>query len=174
MKGLIHIYEGNGKGKTTAAIGLSIRCAGSGGKVLFTQILKNDSSSEINILKKLENIEYRVVCENFGFVFQMSPETKLRAKEAYNSLLISCIETVTTQDYRMLVLDEIIDAYHTQLIDRKLLLDFLKNKPEQLEIIMTGREPDSLLKEQAHYISEVRKIKHPYDNGVPARIGIEK
>lgn len=174
MKGLIHIYEGDGKGKTTAAIGLSIRCAGSGGKVLFAQFLKNDSSSEKNILTKLENIEYRAVSENFGFVFRMSPETKLRAKEAYNDLLLSSMKEATENNYRMLVLDEVIDAYHTELIDRSLLLDFLKNKPEQLEVIMTGRNTDELLKEQAHYISEVKKIKHPYDYGTPARIGIEK
>ncbi len=174
MKGLIHIYEGNGKGKTTAAIGLSIRCAGSGGKVLFTQFLKDGSSSETNILKQLNSIQYRAVEDNFGFVFQMSPVTKLQAKEAYNNLLISSIETVTKQDYRMLVLDEIIDAYHTELIDRELLLDFLKHKPDLLEIVMTGRDADAKLKEQAHYISEVKKIKHPYDDAVPARIGIER
>ncbi len=173
MKGLIHIYEGNGKGKTTAAIGLSIRCAGSGGKVLFTQFLKNGSSSEANILRELENIEYRVVTESFGFVFQMSTETKLRAKEAYNGLLISSIKEVTLHNYRMLVLDEIIDAYHEEVIDRQLLLDFLRKKPEQLEIIMTGRNTDALLREQAHYISDIKKVKHPYESGTPARTGIE-
>lgn len=174
MKGLIHIYEGDGKGKTTTAIGLSIRCAGSGGKVLFAQFLKNDSSSEIKILTKLENIEYRAIAENYGFVFQMPPDTKLRAKEAYNGLFLSVIDAVTKQNYRMLVLDEIIDAYHTNMIDQQLLLDFLKNKPEQLEVIMTGRNSDELLKTQAHYISEIKKIKHPYDSGTPARIGIER
>lgn len=174
MKGLIHIYEGNGKGKTTAAIGLSIRCAGSGGKVLFTQFLKNGGSNEANILTHLEKIEYLVVKESFGFLFQMSPETKVRAKEAYNGLLISIIGEVAKQNYRMLVLDEIIDAYNGELIDRQLLLDFLRNKPEQLEIIMTGRNTDALLKEQAHYISDIKKMKHPFDSGTPARTGIEK
>jgi cob(I)alamin adenosyltransferase len=174
MMGLIHIYEGDGKGKTTTAIGLSIRCAGSGGRVLFSQFLKDDSSSEKNILMKLENIEYRAVPENFGFVFQMTPEAKQRAKEAYNGLLISVIEAVSQGDYRMLILDEIIDAYHTDLIDQPLLLDFLKDKPEQLEVIMTGRDADELLLEQAHYVSDIRKVKHPYDCGIPARIGIEK
>ena len=174
MKGLTHIYEGDGKGKTTAAIGLSIRCAGSGGKVLFAQFLKNDSSSESNILKRLERIEYRAVLENYGFVFQMSPETKLLARDAYNDLLSSAIKEVTSMDYRMLVLDEIIDAYHTQLIDRQQLIDFLKNKPEQLEIVMTGRDSDETLKSHAHYISEIQKVKHPYDCGISGRIGIEK
>lgn len=174
MKGLVHIYEGDGKGKTTAAIGISIRLAGSGGRVLFTQFLKDDSSSERNILMKIQNIDYRAISENFGFVFKMSPETRQRAREAYNGLLISCIETVTKEDYRMLVLDEVIDAYHTNLIDRQLLLDFLSNKPEALEVVMTGRDSDELLVEHADYISEIKKIKHPYDSGLPARIGIEK
>ncbi len=174
MTGLIHIYEGDGKGKTTAAIGLSIRCAGSGGKVLFAQFLKNNSSSESAILMKLENIKYMALSENFGFVYRMTPETRLRAKEAYDGLLTSCIEEVTRHNYRMLILDEIIDAYHTELIDRRRLLDFLKNKPEQLEIIMTGRNADEKLIENAHYVSEIKKIKHPYDSGTPARLGIER
>jgi cob(I)alamin adenosyltransferase len=74
----------------------------------------------------------------------------------------------------MLVLDEVIDAYHTDLIDRQLLLNFLSNKPEELEVVMTGRDSDELLVEHADYISEIKKIKHPYDSGLPARIGIEK
>lgn len=174
MKGLIHIYEGDGKGKTTAAIGLCIRCAGSGGKVLFSQFLKSDRSSEMNILKKLDNIEYMASTDEFGFFFRMSTDTKIKAKGVYNGLLKSLIDIVSNQDYRMLVLDEIIDAYNVELIDQHMLLDFLKNKPEQLEIVMTGRNPEPKLFELAHYISEVKKIKHPYDSGISARIGIEK
>jgi cob(I)alamin adenosyltransferase len=174
MKGLVHIYEGDGKGKTTAAIGLSIRCAGSGGKVLFSQFLKADQSSEMNILKKLDNIEYMVSEVDFGFFFQMSPETKIKAREVYDGLLKAVIDNVIAQDYRMLVLDEILDAYNVELIDHNILLDFLANKPDQLEVILTGRNPRPELIDYAHYITELKKIKHPYDSGIQARIGIEK
>ena len=86
MKGLIHIYTGNGKGKTTAATGLSIRYAGSGGKVLFTQFLKNDDSSEINILKQIENITFLPSGIYFGFTHSMTSEIKEKARIHYSTL----------------------------------------------------------------------------------------
>lgn len=174
MKGLIHIYEGDGKGKTTAAVGLCIRCAGSGGKVLFTQFLKNDNSSEVNIFELIDRIECVHCQDNFGFYTYMSEETKELARKAYNELLLTVIKKVQNGDYRMLVLDEVISADSFQLIDHTVLINFLRNKPEHLEVVMTGREPAEELVELADYVSYVKKIKHPYDKGVKARLGIEK
>ncbi len=174
MKGFIHIYDGDGKGKTTAAVGLSIRCAGSGGKVLFTQFLKDDTSSELSILKAIEPIECVLCRENFGFYIYMSEETKARAREAYQDLLITVTDKVQKGNYRMLVLDEVISADHFQLIDHAVLIGFLKNKPETLEVVMTGRGPAEELVELADYVSYIKKIKHPYDRGIQARPGIEK
>lgn len=174
MKGLIHIYEGDGKGKTTAAVGLSIRCAGNGGKVLFTQFLKDNQSSEIKILNSIPQIEFIPSSEYFGFYSRMTEETKIRAKEVYNNLLASVIQKASKEDYQMLVLDEIIATYNYKLIDVNLILDFLKNKPDHLEIVMTGRNPADELLDLADYVSKIVKIKHPYDKNVPARAGIEK
>ena len=112
MKGLIHIYEGDGKGKTTAAIGLSIRCAGNGGKVIFTQFLKDNKSSELNILKTIDHIEVVPSDEFFGFYSKMSEETKVRANEVYSNLLSTVIKKTSNGEYQMLVLDEIIAAYN--------------------------------------------------------------
>lgn len=174
MQNLTHIYTGDGKGKTTAAVGLSIRCAGSGGEVLFTQFLKDNKSSELSLLQKIENITVILCDETFGFYSRMEEETKKRAKVVYHNYLQTIIEKVRQQEYVMLVLDEIIGAYNYNLIDRKLLLEFLQGKPDGLEVVMTGRNPHKELVELADYVSEIVKVKHPFDKGVIARRGIEK
>jgi cob(I)alamin adenosyltransferase len=174
MNSLIHIYTGNGKGKTTAAIGLSVRYAGSGGKVVFSQFLKDNKSSELNILNRIEGIELVLCDEFFGFYSKMKDETKDRAKVVYNHYLRKIIDIAIQQDIQMLILDEVIGAYNYDLIEREVLLQFLRNKPDQLEVILTGRNPDKELLELADYVSEINKIKHPYDKGIQARVGIER
>lgn len=173
MKGLIHIYEGDGKGKTTAAIGLAVRCAGSGGKVLLTQFLKSNQSSEMNILKQIAFIEVVLSEADFGFSWNMSDETKDRARVANDKLLLKVMDQAKSGEYRLLILDEIVDAYNLKLIHQEMLIEFLKDKPEELEVVMTGRNPAIELVELADYISDMRKIKHPYDQGTKARKGIE-
>lgn len=174
MSGLIHIYEGDGKGKTTSAIGLSIRCAGSGGKVIFVQFMKDNKSSELNILNTIQGIRFLSSDIHFGFYSKMSEDTKVKAKEVYSSLLEKAIDQAVNQDCQMLVLDEIIVAYQFKLIDQEYLLNFLKNKPEHLEVVMTGRSASEELVELADYVSYIKKVKHPYDKGISARIGIER
>ncbi len=174
MEGLIHIYTGSGKGKTTAAVGLGVRCAGNGGKVLFSQFLKDNKSSELNILSTIENIHLQLCTDTFGFYFRMTEETKKKAKETYGNYLAGIIECAQSGEYRMLIMDEIIATYNYELIDRQMLLDFLHNKPAQLEVVLTGRDPAQELVELANYVSEIMKIKHPFDQGIPARIGIER
>ncbi len=173
MKGLIHIYEGDGKGKTTAAIGLAVRCAGSGGKVLLVQFMKSNCSNELKILKKIDLIDMLHSEENFGFYWDMTEETKKKAQESYERLFHTAIDRIVVEDYRLLILDEVIDAYHLHMIPQDLLLDFLRNKPEQLEVVMTGRNPGTELVELADYVSNMRKVKHPFDQGMKARNGIE-
>ncbi len=174
MKNLIHIYSGNGKGKTTAAVGLCIRYAGHGGKVIFSQFMKDDKSGELSVLEKVEGIQLVLCDEFFGFYFKMNEETKQRAKEVYNAYLRIVLDLAGQQEIQMLVMDEVIDAYNLNLIDRAYLLEFLRNKPDQLEVIMTGRNPEKELLELADYVSEINKIKHPYDKGIHARKGIER
>jgi cob(I)alamin adenosyltransferase len=174
MNGLLHIYTGNGKGKTTAAVGLSVRYAGSGGKVIFSQFLKDNKSSELNILNKIEGIELVLCDEFFGFYSKMSDDTKDRAKVVYNNYLRKLIDIASQEDIQMLILDEVIGAYNYDLIEREVLLHFLRNKPDHLEVIMTGRNPDKELLELADYVSEIVKVKHPYDKGIQARVGIER
>ncbi|SFA92813.1 cob(I)alamin adenosyltransferase [Acetitomaculum ruminis DSM 5522] len=173
-KGLIHIYTGDGKGKTTACVGLTVRCAGSGRKVVFSQFLKDNKSSELNILRNIDNI-YIVTCDkSFGFIFNMSEEKKAEAKKAYSQHLLNVINKVKEVDADMVVFDEMIASYNYEMIDREVLLDFLKNKPEKLEVVMSGREPAEELVNLANYVSEIKKVKHPFDEGIPSRPGIEK
>ena len=173
MSGLIHIYTGDGKGKTTAACGLAIRFAGCGGKVLFSQMLKDGSSGEIRVLRQVDGIDVDACEECFGFSFSMTDEVKKKAVETYSAYLEHILERAQSGEYGLLVLDEILSAYNLEFVNGTALLEFLKKKPDGLEVVLTGRNPAPELTELADYISEIQKIKHPFDEGVIAREGIE-
>ena len=108
MTGLIHVYEGDGKGKTTAAVGLAVRCAGSDRKVLFSQFLKSDTSNELKVLRKIENIEVYTKKNNFGFTFNMTDDEKLKAREFFTNHLKDIIHLVNEGKFDLLVMDEVI------------------------------------------------------------------
>ena len=169
--GLLHIYCGDGKGKSTAAVGLSVRAAGAGKKVIFTQFFKDGSSSEIGVLKELKNIKTLNVKENLGFYKNMDAKQKLRAAELYTELFERALKEA--ENAELMVLDEIISCCNYGIVDEKRLLDFICGRPEKLEIVLTGRNPSEKLLEAADYVTEMKKIKHPYDRGVKARKGIE-
>ena len=173
MKGYIHIYEGDGKGKTSTAVGLSVRCAGSGQTVVFSQFLKDNSSSEVAVLEQISGINY-VRCEkHFGIFFQMNEEEKEEARAYYRQHFMKAVNIALEKKARLFVMDELMSAYNLGVVDQKAVLDFLKTKPEEMEVVMTGRDPALELLELADYVSKVVKIKHPFDQGVPARKGIE-
>ena len=173
MTGLIHVYEGDGKGKTTAAVGLAVRCAGSGRRVLFTQFLKSDTSNELKVLRKIDNIEVYTKKTNFGFTFNMTDAEKLKAKEFFTNHLKDVIHLATEGEFDLVVMDEIIDAYNLDMVDHDTLTDFLKSRPENLEVVMTGRNPKNEIAELADYFTHFQKVKHPFDKGQRARVGIE-
>ena len=172
MRGLVHIYCGDGKGKTTAAVGLSVRARGAGRKVLFVQFFKDGTSSEIAALRDKLGVDVRVVTEHFGFVWTMDEEEFARARTAYTRLLLEA-EKLSSDGYGLLVLDEIISAAGCGIVPEKELLDFIACRPEGLEIVLTGRDPSAALCEVADYITEMRKVRHPYDEGIQGRKGIE-
>lgn len=173
MSGLIHIYEGDGKGKTSAGVGLAVRCAGSGQKVLYTQFLKDDASSELKVLEQIEGITLVRCTESFGFFFRMTPEEKERARQFYSEHFRKVAKLAAEGGYRLLVMDEMMAAYNLELVEQQEVLEFLAHKPEELEVVMTGRDPAPELVELADYISRIEKVKHPFDKGIPARLGIE-
>ena len=170
-QGMIHIYCGDGKGKTTASIGLSVRMAGNGGRVLFVQFFKNGDSSEIAVLRSISGIQTMHAKEDYGRFAGMDKEMRSHAAAAYGALLQEAIAQAGEVD--LLVLDESISAYNHAMIPQAELLDFLRHKPGGLEVVLTGRNPAPALVALADYVSEVKKIKHPYDEGALARPGIE-
>ena len=173
-KGLTHIYFGNGKGKTTTAMGLSMRAAGYGYKVLIYQFMKNNHSSERKILSQIDNI---TILDGLGeekFSWQLSEEEKKERIGFYESQLQMIIQKVIEEKYDVLFLDEIIYTIEAGLLSENSVLQFLKEKPTHLEVILTGNTPSEEMIGQADYVSEICKRKHPYDKGEAARYGIEK
>lgn len=171
MKGLVHIYCGKGKGKTTASVGLCVRAAGAGKRVLFTQFFKNGVSSEIEMLKLLPGVDTLTNSRPVNFFLKMDDEQKEEAKVIYTELLEKALKQA--KDYDVLILDEIISTCHYGIADENKLISFIENKPETMEIVLTGRNPSEKLMALADYITEMTKIKHPYDKDIPARKGIE-
>ena len=173
-RGLIHLYYGDGKGKTTAALGLTIRALGSGFKVVFVQFLKNQPTGELSILDGFPNVTVLRGKEGAGFSFAMTEEEKENTRLLHTENLKAAIALAASGNCDMLVLDEAVGAYARDLIDKALFENFVQNKPEQLELVMTGRNPAQWMTDCADYVSEIKKVKHPYEKGIPARIGIEK
>lgn len=173
MKGLVHIYCGDGKGKTTAAMGLVLRCAGAGERVLVFQFLKGNTSSERNILKEIDNITLLEGYPDIKFSYKMTEQDKLDITKYYEKKFKNIVEELNGGAYRLVVLDEMIAAINLGFLDRDAVIGFLKNKPESLEVVMTGREPDEGLLALADYVTDMRKIKHPYELGIRARKSIE-
>lgn len=173
-KGLIHIYCGNGKGKTTTGMGLCTRAAGYGMKVLIYQFMKNNKTNERKVLEKLENVTFVNGLEHEKFSFQMTEEEKAERRDYYLNQFKYVTELAEKENYQVLFLDEIIYTIGAGLFDEKVLVEYLKEKPEELEVILTGQNPGEDVVALADYVSEIRKIKHPFDQGVGSRFGIEK
>jgi len=171
VPGLIHIYCGDGKGKTTAAVGLAVRAAGAGKHVVFTQFFKDGSSSEIKMLQGVENIQILHCNTVRGFWKRMTDAQKARASADYTQLLSDVARLAMDAD--LLVLDEIVSACNHGTIAEVAVTDFLRSKPERLEVVLTGRDPSECLLRLADYVTQMQKIKHPYDCGIAARKGIE-
>ena len=171
MTGRVHIYCGDGKGKTTAAVGLAIRAAGAGKRVLFTQFFKDGSSSEIRILNQIDDIQVMHKQTVRGFFSRMTPEQREIAARDYTQHFREICALCRDKD--VLILDEIISACNHGTIQESELVSFLENRPENLEVVLTGRNPSSELMATADYVTEMGKIKHPFDQGIAARQGIE-
>lgn len=172
--GLVHIYCGDGKGKTTAGMGLCMRAAGCGCRVMLYQFMKNNRTNERKILEKAENVTIIDGLEEEKFSFQMTEEEKAERRIFYAQQLKEVTGRAAAEDYDVLFLDEVIYTIRAGLLDEQALLDFLDHKPEHLEVILTGQGPSEALTERADYVSEICMRKHPFQKGMPARDGIER
>jgi len=174
-QGLIHLYIGDGKGKTTAAVGLAVRALGTGLKILFVQFLKNTITGEKNIMEKFTEklCFYRPKQRHSLFLWKMTEKQLTETKEDILAGWRYVREEILSGKWDVVVLDEVLDAIGNGLLLEEDILDTLIKKPGKTEIICTGRDAPDSLRNLADYISLVEKVKHPYDKGVCARNGIE-
>ena len=170
MKGYIQVYTGNGKGKTTAAIGLSIRAVGAGKKVFFAQFVKGQIYSEV---KSFQRFLPQITIKQYGldcFIYNKPKQEDIDiARKGFQEVS----EIILSGKYDVVVLDEANIAIYYNLFSVEELIDVLKRKPEQTEIIITGRYAADKLIEFADLVTEMKEIKHYYNRGIKARIGIE-
>ena len=171
--GRIHIYCGNGKGKTTAALGLGIRAAGRGKQVVIARFLKTENSGEVFTLRQIPGVQVLPCEKSFGFTFQMTQEAKRKAAYYYSQMFEHAVEIAEKRKGDMLILDEILAACQEGFVAKERLEAFLKTKKKNLEVIITGRGPWNAVFELADYVTEMKQIRHPYEKGVLAREGIE-
>lgn len=174
MKGLVHIYTGNGKGKTSAAVGLGIRAYGRGFKVLMVQFMKSRETGELITLGKLPSgFEIRRGKEMTKFSWEMDEKEISDMKQAMKELFDKTVESVSNGEFDMLIMDELVGTVSIGLIEAKDVIEFINVKPEKLEIVMTGRNAPKELIDVVDYVSEINAVKHPFKKGIEARKGIE-
>jgi len=171
-RGLVQVFTGDGKGKTTAALGTILRAAGHGLNIFIIFFIKGHYAyGEYSTLDKLPNVRLA----SFGlrqFIYknrEINPEEKKQAEAA----LAVAREAVNSGRYDLVVLDEINVALDFHLIEIDDVINLIKNRPPHVELILTGRKADSRLIEAADLVTEMVKIKHPFDKGIKARKGIE-
>ena len=171
-RGMLHLYYGDGKGKTTCAMGLALRAAGRNIPVVIAQFLKSEDSGERNSLRSLPAVTLLPLPQQAKFTFQMTPEEQELSREESATRLRTAFRLAYSQG-GLLILDEICAAINAGMVDLEELLSLLDNRPEGLEVVLTGRDPDPQLIDRADYLTEFVKKRHPYDKGIAAREGIE-
>lgn len=171
--GYLHVYCGDGKGKTTAAVGLALRAAGAGMRVYFVQFLKGAETSEIGILRSIEGITVDRLSRDYGFTWSMHANMRELCTGEHNNMLRRCIQRVENDDVDLLILDEFNGAYSENMLDKQLADKLVLQTARNIERVVTGRNPDEKYLEAADYLSEIHALKHPIEVGVPARKGIE-
>ena len=170
--GLIHLYIGNGKGKTTAAVGLCVRAKGAGLHPVLIQFLKGQDSCELTSLAKLEIPVHRTE-EVKKFIPYMTPEELEACRKSHSECFAFAKHALQSGEYDLVAMDEVLDAVGTGMVEEAELLKALKARHSGVEVVLTGRDPCEELRELADYISEIQPVKHPYTKGVQARRGVE-
>ena len=165
---MIHIYCGNGKGKTTAALGLAVRYAGTGNTVHIYQFMKGNPTSEIMSLEKL-GIKVCRLSKDYGFSSQMTDADRLKVTAEHNAMLDECMK----DDCGLMILDEIFPAVNKGLADKEKALQVMYLLSHFQDIVLTGRDPAKEFLDGADYITDMQCVRHPFQHGVKARRGIE-
>ena len=171
-QGLVHIYTGDGKGKTTASIGLLVRAVGSGMKTVFCQFMKGRDTGELRPLESLGVTVIRTP-EVKKFIPYMNEAEKKECVKSHQLCYNKVKEMILSGEYDLIVLDEAIAASRLGMIPLEDLADTIRKRPPHLELVLTGRDVPKELEELADYISEIHAVRHPYTKGIVARKGIE-
>jgi cob(I)alamin adenosyltransferase len=172
--GYIQVYTGNGKGKTTAALGLALRAAGRGMRTYIAQFLKKGEYGELLAVKRF--LPELIIIEQFGLPEFHHQENGVSVveREAAEAGMDAAKKAMAGGEYRIVVLDEINTLLHFKIIPVETVLRLLAEKPAALEVILTGRYAPAELLARANLITDMQEIRHYYQNSIPARIGIEK
>ncbi len=167
-QGLVHLYWGEGKGKTTAAMGLALRALGHGRRVVILQFLKGGDTGEVPMLRQLGAQILRCPAGQ-KFVFQMNEEEKIACRQ----LQTENLRRALALDADLLVLDEACAACSLDMVDQDLLQQAVLERPEGQELVLTGRDPAAWMLQAADYSTEMRCHRHPYQQGIAARPAVE-
>ena len=165
----MHIYTGDGKGKTTAAFGLALRAAGRGKEVVIVQFLKGRETGELLSLAAIPRISVYRNSKDYGFFPAASPDCRALMTTENNGNL----KTALARPWDLLVLDEAAAAYRLGAVDRPLIDGLVETLAAGKELVLTGRDPPEHWLSRADYVSDICCVKHPFEQGVPAREGIE-
>lgn len=169
---MIHLYTGDGKGKTTAATGLCVRAAGSGMRIIFSQFMKGNDTGELHALSTIANVRILRSDRQFGFYKTLNDQEKAELTRIHNGLLDEIWEAVQRRECDMVILDEITYPVNWGLLDVS-KVERLLWASDAPELVLTGRNPADFLVECADYITEMRAVRHPFEKGIAARKGIE-
>ena len=174
--GLVQVFWGTGKGKTTSAIGTALRACGNGYKVHMVQFMKNgtgdseiDYPGELKALEKFPSFSYKRFGTGSWVIRKPTQEHKEKVNEAFDYL-----KSTFNEDYDIIIADEILYAIQLNLLSEDDVINLIESKPKDKELILTGsHKPFPKIFEKADLVTEIKKIKHPYDNGIMARKGLE-
>ena len=167
--GKIHVYTGNGKGKTTAALGLALRAIGAGYRVYIVQFLKGQDYSELQSLKPLKQVTLKRFGQKSFIIKKAQPADVAQAKRG----LAWAKKVLKSKQYQVVILDEIFLAVFFKMLKVSEIVALVKNKPRNVELILTGRKANPAVMKLADYVTEMKEIKHPFQHGLSARRGIE-
>lgn len=170
MQGMVHVYTGNGKGKTTAAFGLAVRAVGAEKNVYIAQFVKGMKYSELNSLSKIEKIEIK----QYGLNYFINGKAEQEDINAARKGLKAAAEILKSGEYELVILDEANIAVYYQLFSAAELIEVVENRAPGVEVVITGRYAADEIIEYADLVTEMKEIKHYYKKGVKARAGIEK
>jgi len=170
---MIHIYTGDGKGKTTAAIGLAIRNMGCDGMIFFAQFLKSSETGEMNVLSKLKGVTFfRPYMRHKGFIFNINDKKYKEIKEDIEKGFREIKNIISNNRFSLIVFDEILDVIELGFLSEDEVIAVFDEYPST-EFVITGRKATQAMRERADYITVMKKEKHPFDKGINARKGIE-